>query len=114
MKAIQGSIRTNANGYLEAVSDSSHVLYCFKCKLFHFADDDQYLMIAVPNGRWTTLLKNIYAQCDRGRVSEQCLSSGDVFRYRYTYVGQHITQTIVEVPWARGLSLFGEAAPSKE
>src|SRR5208337_586505 len=40
----QGNVRRysyDANGYLETVSDSSHMLYRFTYKLFHFADDDR-------------------------------------------------------------------------
>jgi hypothetical protein len=56
-------------------------------------------MTVVLDGKWTVLLRNIYRN---GRVSEQRLANGDVYRYDYKFVKNEIVETIVRGPtWKR-------------
>jgi YD repeat-containing protein len=72
----------DSSGHLKSVADASHLLYRFEYTLVpHLANYDPYLMTSVVDGSGVALLKNIYD--DAGRVSEQSLADGQVFRYRY-------------------------------
>jgi hypothetical protein len=55
-------------------------------------------MTAVVDGRGKVLLQNVYNDSDGGRISEQRLANGDVYRYEYIFVKQNIVETIVTDP----------------
>jgi hypothetical protein len=78
------------------VADVSHLLYRFEYAPLIRWNYDRYLMTAVLDGKGKVLLKNTYTN---GRISEQRLADGEVFRFRYLF-GQanEITETIVTLP----------------
>jgi len=80
-----GNIRRysyDSSGHLRSVTDASHLLYRFEYTLLlHLANYDPYLMTSVVDGSGVALLKNIYDNA--GRVSEQSLADGQVFRHHY-------------------------------
>jgi YD repeat-containing protein len=85
--------------HLKRVEDASHLLYRFEyVPLLHLAGYDPYLMTAVVDGKGRMLLRNIYNDSDGGRVSEQRLADGEVYRYEYIFVKHDIVETIVNGP----------------
>ena len=83
----------DSGGHLETVSDASGVLYRFEyAPLLNDAGFDHWLLTAVLDGNWNVLLRNQYL---RGRVSEQKVADGEVFRYEYQFKGPEIVQTMV-------------------
>jgi YD repeat-containing protein len=88
----------NATGHLETISDVAHVLYRFEyAPLLHLEGYDHYLMTGITDGNWNVLLRNTYR--DRGRVSEQKLGNGEVYRYEYFLDKQNeVVETIVTLP----------------
>lgn len=86
----------DATDHLESVADASHVIYRFQyAPLVHVQGYDPYLMTAIVDGAGRVLLQNIYNDSDGGRISEQRLANGDVYRYEYIFVKQDIVETIV-------------------
>lgn len=87
----------DSTGHLESVSDGSRILYHFEyTRLLNSAGYDPYLMTAILDGNWNTLLKNIYRA---GLVSEQHLADGKVYKYNYSRnSANQIVQTIVTLP----------------
>jgi YD repeat-containing protein len=84
-------------GHLHSVADASHLRYRFEYKpLLHSAGYDPYLMTAIFDGQGKKLLQNIYDS--GGRVTEQRLSSGDLYRYDYLFREQDIVETTVNGP----------------
>ena len=59
---------------------------------------DPYLMTAVVDGSGRVLVQNSYRD---GRVSEQKLANGDVYRYDYRFVKDEIVEMIVNEPSAK-------------
>lgn len=96
----------DSSGYLATVSDASHPLYRFEYKLYHYPTYDWYLMTAVIDGRGRVLLQNIYKDSDGGMISEQRLSNGDVYRYRYVLVKNVVVETVVDDPSGRRKFFF--------
>ncbi len=102
-------------GHLESVSDASRLVYRFEyAPLLHLAGYDPYLMTAVFDGRGKMLLRNIYNDSDGGRVSEQRLANGDVYRYAYIFVKQEIVETIVDGPMGKSKFFFKHGIFTKE
>jgi YD repeat-containing protein len=97
-----GNVRKYAydsTDHLRSVADASRVLYRFEyAPLLHLAGYDPYLMTAVVDGNGKVLLKNIYSDSDGGRISEQRLANGAVYRYEYIFVGKDIVETSVTDP----------------
>jgi len=94
----------NSSGHLETVSDASHLLYRFEYEpLLLSPGYDPYLMTAIVDGKGTVLLQNSYRD---GRVSEQKLANGDVYRYDYIFVGNEIVETIVNDPTGKRQFFF--------
>jgi len=97
-----GNVRKYAydsTDHLQSVADASHVLYRFEyASLLHLAGYDPYLMTAVMDGEGKVFLQNIYNDSDGGRISEQKLANGDVYRFEYIFVKQDIVETIVTDP----------------
>jgi YD repeat-containing protein len=86
----------DSNGHLKTVADASHLLYRFEYSpLIHSPGYDPYVMTKILDGRGTVLLQNIYGD---GKISEQRLANGDVYRYDYIFVGNEIVETIVNDP----------------
>jgi len=104
-KDYEGNVRKysyDLSGNLETVADAARLLYRFEyAPLIDLTGQDSYLVTAVIDGKGRKLLQNIYKDSDGGRISEQRLANGDVFRYQYTYVGQHITNTVVDGPMGK-------------
>lgn len=89
----------DSTGHLERVSNASRLIYRFEyAPLLHLAGYDPYLMTAIFDGRGQLLLRNIYNDSDGGRISEQRLADGDVYRYDYIFRKQEIVETIVDGP----------------
>jgi YD repeat-containing protein len=97
-----GNIRKysyDSTDHLQSVADESHLLYRFEyAPLLHLAGYDPYLMTAVVDGRGEVLLQNIYKDSDGGRISEQRLENGGVYRYEYIFVKNDIVETILTDP----------------
>ena len=97
-----GNVRKYAydsTDHLASVADASGLLYRFEyAPLLHLAGYDPYLMTAVVDGRGKVLLRNIYNDSDGGRISEQRLANGDVYRYEYIFVKQDVVETMVTDP----------------
>jgi hypothetical protein len=60
-------------------------------------------MTSVIDGRGTILLQNIYRD---GRVSEQRLANGDVYRFDYIFRKNEIVETIVDDPTGKRKLFF--------
>jgi uncharacterized protein RhaS with RHS repeats len=70
-------------GHLDQVSDWSHVLYRFEyVNLLRCRGCNPYLTTAVMDGDWNVRLRNVY---DNGRVIQQKLANGDVYKYDYAF-----------------------------
>jgi YD repeat-containing protein len=83
-------------GHLSTVSDGSKILYRFEYqRLMNDGETDPWLMTAVMDGEWNVLLRN---QFHWGRVSEQRLADGEVYRYEYQFDGRNVVQTTVTLP----------------
>lgn len=81
------------SGHLSTVSDGSKILYRFEYqRLMNDGENDPWLMTAVMDGEWNVLLRNQYHW---GRVSEQRLADGEVYRYEYQFDGRNVMQTTV-------------------
>lgn len=86
----------DSRGHLETVSDGSGVLYRFEyAPLMHEMGYDPWLLTAVLDGNWNILLQNKYLW---GRVSEQKLADGELWRYEYRLKGREVLQTTVTLP----------------
>jgi YD repeat-containing protein len=86
----------DSTGHLESVSDASQVLYRFEYTyLPPGPDTDPYLLTAVLDGSWGVLVKNRYAN---GRVSQQNLADGTVYRYDYRFNQAGVVDTTVTMP----------------
>ena len=83
-------------GHVDTVSDHSHVLYRFEYqRLMNGKGYDPYLLTAVMDGDWNVLLRNKYLW---GRVREQQLAGGEIFRYDYRLKDRDVLQTTVTLP----------------
>jgi YD repeat-containing protein len=86
----------DSSGHLQTVADAAHLLYRFEyAPLLHWKYDP-YLMTAVLDESGQVLLQNIYNS--GGRVSEQKLINGEIYRYDYIFRGNDIVETIVNDP----------------
>jgi YD repeat-containing protein len=82
-------------GHLHTVSDGTQLLYRFEYERLMSGDNDPYLLTAVLDGNWNLLVRNKFLN---GRVSEQTLGDGEVFRYEYQFNGAEIIRTTVTLP----------------
>jgi YD repeat-containing protein len=83
-------------GHLDTVSDGAHILYRFEYqRLMNEAGYDPWLLTAILDGDWNVLLRNKFLW---GRVSEQKLGDGEVYRYEYRLQGSNVLQTTVTQP----------------
>ena len=104
----------DSSGYLETVADSSHLLYRFEYKLFHYVTYDWYLMTAILDGKGRVLLQNIYEDSDGGGISEQRLRNGEIYRYEYISVGKDIVETVVDGPNGKRRFFFQKGTFTRE
>jgi YD repeat-containing protein len=81
--------------HLVNVSDGSQILYRFEYGRLMAGDNDPYLLTAVLDGDWKMLVRNKFLD---GRVSEQTLADGEVYRYEYQLKGAEVTRTTVTLP----------------
>jgi YD repeat-containing protein len=88
----------NSSGHLETVADASQLLYRFEYEpLLHARGYDPNLMTVIRDGTGRVLLRNVYR--DYGRVSEQRLADGDVYRYEYLFDKKYnVVETTVTLP----------------
>ena len=94
-------------GHVETVSDGNGVLYRFDyAPLMREAGYDQWLMTAVMDRNWKVLLHNKYAW--GGRVAEQTLADGQVYRYEYRMKGREVLQTSLTMPSGKQEQFFFE------
>ncbi|PYX44038.1 MAG: hypothetical protein DMG79_21275 [Acidobacteria bacterium] len=56
---------------------------------------DPWLLTAILDGDWNLLLRNKYSW---GRISEQRLGDGEVFRYEYRLEERNVLRTTVTLP----------------
>jgi YD repeat-containing protein len=83
-------------GHLDTVSDGTRMLYRFEYqRLMNEAGYDPWLLTAILDGDWNVLLRNKFLW---GRVSEQKLADGEVYRYEYRLQGRDVLQTTVTLP----------------
>jgi len=86
----------DTSGHLEIVSDGSRVLYRLEYqRLMNEAGYDPWLLAAILDGDWHVILRNKYLS---GRVSEQKLEDGEVYRYEYQLKGRDVLRTTVILP----------------
>ncbi len=86
----------NQNGHLDSVTDGERVLYRFEYQLLmRGPENDPWLMTAVMDGDWNVLVRNKFVN---GRVSEQVLGDGEVFRFEYDVRGREVLRTTVTLP----------------
>ncbi len=82
-------------GHLHTVSDGTQLLYRFEYERLMGGDNDPYLLTAVLDGNWNVLVRNKFLN---GRVSEQTLADGEVYRYGYQFNGAEVIRTTVTLP----------------
>lgn len=83
-------------GHVKTVTDGSHVLYRFEYRrLMTGADNDPWLLTAVLDGDWNALVRNKFSN---GRITEEALINGEVYRYEYLLNRQEVLQTTVTLP----------------
>ena len=83
-------------GLLDTVSDGTRMLYRFEYqRLMNEAGYEPWLLTAILDGDWNVLLRNKFLW---GRVSEQKLADGEVYRYEYRLQGRNVLQTTVTLP----------------
>jgi len=83
-------------GHVDTVTDGSHVLYRFEYRrLMAGADNDPWLLTAVLDGDWNALIRNKFSN---GRITEEALVNGEVYRYEYRLNGREVLQTTVTLP----------------
>jgi len=83
-------------GHVYTVSDGSHVLYRFEYRrLMTGADNDPWLLTAILDGDWNVLVRNKFSN---GRITEEALVNGEVYRYEYLLNRQEVLQTTVTLP----------------
>lgn len=105
----------DTTGHLRVVSNASHPLYRFEYEArLHFAGYDPYLMTAIYDYRGKLLLQNTYNESDAGKISEQRLSNGDVYRFKYTTVKYNVVETIVDGPMGQRRFFFQDGILTKE
>ena len=91
-------------GHLESVSDSTRVLYRLEYqRLLNDPGYDPWLLTGIIDGDWNVILRNKYLW---GRVSEQRLANGEVYRYEYELQGQDVLSTLVTLPSGQKKTLF--------
>jgi YD repeat-containing protein len=84
------------SGHIETVSDATHAVYRFEyAPLIREAGLDPWLLTRVLDGEWNVVLENKYLW---GRVSEQKLADGEVFRYDYQLSGRDVVEARVTLP----------------
>jgi YD repeat-containing protein len=114
----KGNVRAysyDTSGHLQSVSDASHPLYRFEyTPSLHLAGYDPYLMTAIYDHKGRELLRNIYNESDGGRISEQRLANGDVYRYEYILVGHDVVKTIVDGPMGQRRFFFQDGILKRE
>jgi YD repeat-containing protein len=83
-------------GHLEEMSDGDKILYRFEyAPLMRDAGYDPWLLTNVLDADGKVLLHNSYLL---GRVSEQKLADGKIFRYEYHLNGAEVLQVVVTLP----------------
>jgi YD repeat-containing protein len=86
----------NQTGHLDSVTDGSHVLYRFEYQLLmRGPENDPWLLTAVLDGDWNALVRNRFVN---GRVSEQILGDGEVYRFEYVVKEREVLQTTITLP----------------
>ena len=94
----------DSSGHLEIVSDGSRVLYRLEYqRLMNEAGYDPWLLTAILDGDWHVILRNKYLW---GRVSEQRLADGKVYRYEYQLTGREVLQCTVTLPSGKKRQFF--------
>ena len=115
MQATSRKYSYDSTGHLESMANASHLIYRFEyTPLLHVAGYDPYLMTAVVDRKGKVLLRNIYNDSDGGRISEQRVADGKVYRYEYIFVKQDIVETIVNGPTGKRKLYFQRGIFTKE
>lgn len=100
-------------GHLQTVSDASGILYRYEYAslLRNQPDVDPWLLTAVLDRNWNVLLRNKYWW---GKVSEQKLADGELYRYEYQVKGREVLRTTVVLPSGkRKVFSFRDGIPIK-
>jgi hypothetical protein len=58
-------------------------------------ENDPWLLTAVLDGDWNALVRNRFVN---GRVSEQILGDGEVYRFEYVVKEREVLQTTITLP----------------
>jgi YD repeat-containing protein len=86
----------DTTGHLETVSDANSILYRFEyAPLMSEAGFDPWLLTGVFDEKGNVILHNNYKW---GRVVEQQLGNGAVYRYQYQLADREVTQSTVTFP----------------
>jgi len=100
-----GTIRRYSydHDHLTQVSDDSRLLYEFKYSpILGRAGYDKYMMTSIRDGTGKEILHNSYVN---GRVSEERLANGEIYRFKYRLEGDEVVETTIEFP-DRGVRIF--------
>jgi YD repeat-containing protein len=94
----------NQYGHLDSVTDGVHVLYRFEYQLLmRGPENDPWLLAAVLDGDWNVLVRNKFVN---GRVSEQMLGDGQVFRFEYELKGSEVLRSTITLPTGEKKEFF--------
>lgn len=86
----------DSGGHVETVSDEKHILFRLEYQpLMNEQGYDPYLLTAISNEDWKVLVQNKYLW---GRVIEQQLADGEIFRYEYQLNGSEVLSTKITLP----------------
>jgi hypothetical protein len=86
----------DTTGHLETVSDANGVVYRFEyAPLMSTAGYDRWLLTGVLDNKRNVIVRNKYQW---GRVVEQQLGNGVVYRYQYELAGGDVTRCTVTFP----------------
>lgn len=91
-------------GHVNTVTDGSHVLYRFEYqRIMPGPGNDPWLLTAVLDGDWNVLARNKFFN---GRVIEQTLADGEIYRYDYVLKGSEVLLTKVTLPSGEKTAFF--------
>ncbi len=86
----------DSSGHVATVSDQDRVLYRFEYRrLMNERGYDPWLLADILDGDWHPILTNKYLW---GRVSEQRLADGKLFRYKYRLRDREVIDCTVTLP----------------
>jgi YD repeat-containing protein len=86
----------DSTSHLTHVSDDAHILYRFEyLPVLNWDGYDKYLLTSIADATGREILRNTYVN---GRVSEQRLANGKIYRFKYRVEENEIVETTFESP----------------